>query len=183
MDNGASSYRRFLDGNDEGMYELVRDYKDGLIYFLNSIVGNVHTAEDIAEDVFIKLAIKKPRYNGKASFRTWLYTIGRNLALNHLKRLSRHPEESVEEQAEFASDEEDLYDAVVRKEEYRKLHEAIKKLKPAQAEVLTLHYFEEMSTEEIGQILGKKKHAVEEMLSRARKALKEIMEVDGYEEL
>ncbi len=40
MDNGASSYRRFLDGEDEGFYEIVRDYKDGLLLYVNSIVGN-----------------------------------------------------------------------------------------------------------------------------------------------
>ena len=51
MDNGASSYRRFRDEGDmEGLADIIRDYKDGLIFYLCSILGNIHTAEDIAED-------------------------------------------------------------------------------------------------------------------------------------
>ena len=47
MDNGESSYRRYLSGDDEGLVEIIRDYKDGLILYLNSIVSNIHTAEYI----------------------------------------------------------------------------------------------------------------------------------------
>ena len=67
MDNGASSYRRFLDGDDNGFVEIVRDYKDGLILFLDSFVRNLSIAEDLAEDTFVKLGIKKPRSSGKSS--------------------------------------------------------------------------------------------------------------------
>ena len=49
MDNGASSYRRFReDGDESGLIEIIRDYKDGLILYLASIVGDVHTAEELA---------------------------------------------------------------------------------------------------------------------------------------
>ena len=64
MDNGASSYRRFLDGDDTGIVEIIRDYKDGLILYLNGITGNIHTAEEIMEDTFVKLVTKKPRFSG-----------------------------------------------------------------------------------------------------------------------
>ena len=47
MDNGASSYRRFLEGDDSGIVEIIRDYKDGLILFLNRYVNNIHTAEEL----------------------------------------------------------------------------------------------------------------------------------------
>ena len=45
MDNGASSYRRFLDGDDKGLAEIVRDYSDGLILYLNGVVNNISIAE------------------------------------------------------------------------------------------------------------------------------------------
>ena len=76
MDNGASSYRRFLDGDDNGFVEIVRDYKDGLILFLDSFVSNLSIAEDLAEDTFVKLGINKPHFSGKSSFKTWLYAVG-----------------------------------------------------------------------------------------------------------
>ena len=83
MDNGACSYRRFRDDGDEsGLVEIIRDYKDGLIFYLNSFVGNIHIAEELAEDTFVFLGTKKPRDKGKGSFKTWLYTIGRNVAID-----------------------------------------------------------------------------------------------------
>ena len=70
MDNGASSYRRFRDKGDEsGLAEIISDYNDGLIFYLTSIVGNIHTAEDLAEDTFVLLGTKKPRDKGKGSFK------------------------------------------------------------------------------------------------------------------
>ena len=58
MDNGASSYRRFLDGDENGFVEIVRDYKDGLILYLDSLVRNISAAEELAEDT-LKLKDKK----------------------------------------------------------------------------------------------------------------------------
>ena len=90
MDNGTENYRRFRENGDpDGLAEIIRDYMNGLILYLNSIVGNIHTAEDIAEDTFVLLGTKKPRDKGKSSFRTWLYTIGRNLAIDYLRKLPR----------------------------------------------------------------------------------------------
>ena len=104
MDNGASSYRRFRDNGDEsGLVEIIRDYKDGLILYLTSIVGNVQTAEELAEDTFVLLGTKKPRDKGKGSFKTWLYTIGRNVAIDHLRKHSKHIEVSIENQAELSA--------------------------------------------------------------------------------
>ena len=59
MDNGASSYRRFRnDGDESGLVEIIRDYKDGLILYLNSFVGNIQIAEELAEDTFVLLGTK-----------------------------------------------------------------------------------------------------------------------------
>ena len=78
MDNGACSYRRYLAGDDNGLADIIREYRDGLIFFLNGFVNDPDTAEDLAEDVFFRLAVKKPRFREKSSFKTWLYAIGRN---------------------------------------------------------------------------------------------------------
>ena len=96
MDNGALYYRRFLDGDDSGFVEIIKDYKDGLIIYLCSIIGNVHIAEDLAEDTFVRVITRKPRYSEKASFKTWLYTVGRNIAYDFLRKNSRTKEYSVQ---------------------------------------------------------------------------------------
>ena len=87
MDNGASSYRRFRDNGDiSGFDEIFMDYSDGLMLYLTSIVGNIWTAEELAEETFFLLGTKKPKFKEKCSFKTWLYKIGRNIALNYLKK-------------------------------------------------------------------------------------------------
>ena len=55
MDNGASSYRRFLDGDDKGLAEIVRDYSDGLILYLNGIVNNISVAEELMEETLFNI--------------------------------------------------------------------------------------------------------------------------------
>ena len=69
-DNGASSYRRFLNGDDEGLTEIVRDYKDGLMLYLNGFVNNISTAEELMEETFFKIITKKPRFREKNPFKT-----------------------------------------------------------------------------------------------------------------
>ena len=68
MDNGASSYRRFLDGDENGIVQIIKEYKDGLILYLNGFVRNVHTAEEIAEETFVKLVAKKAEVLQKQRF-------------------------------------------------------------------------------------------------------------------
>lgn len=63
MDNGASSYRRFLDGDDKGLAEIVRDYRDGLILYLHGIVDNISVAEELMEETFFKIVTKKPKFD------------------------------------------------------------------------------------------------------------------------
>lgn len=86
MDNGESSYRRFLAGDDEGLYEIICTYRTGLILYLNSFVQNIRTAEELAEDTFAELAIKCPKFSGKSSFKTWLFAIGRNITSKYIRK-------------------------------------------------------------------------------------------------
>ena len=66
MDNGASSYRRFREYNDEnGLVEIIKEYKDGLILFLAGIVGDITKAEELEEDTFVLIGVKKPRDSKK----------------------------------------------------------------------------------------------------------------------
>ena len=71
MENGASSYLRFLNGDKNGFVDIVKDYKDGLTLFINTIVKDIHISEEAANEVFLKLYVKKPKYtafmNGVAS--------------------------------------------------------------------------------------------------------------------
>ena len=86
MDNGAESYRRYRNGDDAGLAEMIDEYGDGLILYLNTYVHNLSVAEELAEDTFVRLVTRKPAYVERSSFKTWLYAIARNLAIDWLRR-------------------------------------------------------------------------------------------------
>lgn len=180
MDTGADNYRRFLNGDDNGFVEIVKDYKDGLILYLNSFVNNIYTAEELTEDTFVKLGIKRPKYTGKAAFKTWLYTIGRNVALDYIRKNSRHPETPINDYPALACDEADLEKSYIREERKIMLHKAMHNLKSEYRQVLWLIYFEEFSCKETAAVMKKSVHSVETLVYRARLSLKTELEKEGF---
>ena len=63
MDNGASSYRRYLNGDESAFHEIVKEYFDSLVFFVDRYVQDTAAAEDIALDIFALLAVDKWRFN------------------------------------------------------------------------------------------------------------------------
>ena len=186
MDNGASSYRRFReDGDESGLVEIIRDYKDGLIFYLNSFVGNIYTAEELAEDTFVLLGTKKPKDKGIGSFKTWLYTIGRNVAIDYLRRNSKGTNISIEDFSELVSDEQNLELNYIKEERKITVYRALGKLKSEYRQVLWLVYFENFSNKQAAVVMKKSLHSIETLVYRARKSLKSQLEMEGfvYEEL
>ncbi len=182
MDNGASSYRRFRDtGDDSALIEIIRDYKDGLILYLLSVVGDIQTAEELAEDTFVLLGTKKPRDKGGSSFKTWLYTIGRNIAIDHLRRQKRRRNCEVPLDETVSMIDTELEKSFIREERKIILHTAMNKLKPEYRQVLWLVYFEGMSNKETSAVMKKSVHNIETLVSRARKCLRKQLETEGFD--
>ena len=128
MDNGASSYRRFLDGDDKALAEIVKDYSDGLTLYLNGIVDNISVAEELMEETMFKIITKKPRFNAKCSFKTWLYTIGRNVAIDYLRHNAKRSDTSFNDMENYIHDEQDLERLYIIEEQKISVHRALKKL-------------------------------------------------------
>lgn len=181
MDTGARNYLRYLEGDDEGIAEIVREYREGLIFFLNGYVKNILTAEELTEDTFFKIMVKKPKYRSGASFKTWLYTIGKNTALDYLRKNSRHTRVS-EEELDRADLEQSAFErTVIRDEDKLALHKAMDKLPPQYRQILHLIFFEGFDNGESAKILKKTKRQVEMLTYRAKKALKAQLEKEGFE--
>ena len=179
MDNGESSYRRFLAGDDSGMVEIVRDYKDGLMLYLRSYTNDLSSAEDCVQDTFIRLAVKRPGFSGKCSFKTWLYTIGRNIAVDHMRSLFRHRRLSIDDCGDL-KDEADLEQSYLVSEERIILHRSLRRLKKEYQQVLYLTYFEDFGNSESAEIMGRSKKQIENLLYNARKALRTELEKEGF---
>ncbi len=185
MDNGASSYRRFLDGDDKGLAEIVRDYKDGLILYLNGFVNNVSVAEELMEETFFKIITKRPMFTAKRSFKTWLYTIGRNVAIDYLRHTSKQSHASSDDIEDYLKDEYDLEKMYIIEEQKIAVHKALRKLHPEYRQVLWLLYFDEFSYTEAAIIMKKSTRQMKNLVYRAKSALKSELDKEGfiYEEL
>ena len=176
MDKGEISYEKYKNGDDQGFYEIVREYFDGLAAYINGIVGDFGLAEELADDALLKLALKKPDFNKKSSFKTWLYSIGRNAALDSLRKKS-HVFVSIDDADGVTDGPEREY---IKSERNRQLYRALEKLKPEYREVLYLSYFEDMSADDISALTRKSKGSVYTLMNRARASLKEILQKEGF---
>ena len=181
MDQGNKHYRRFLNGEESAFDDILSLYRFHLIYFLNRYVHNVAIAEDLAEDTFLELLIHKQRFHFQSSLKSYLFTIGRNKALNYIKHskiaYSRFAETIPVEQETI-----DLEEQLLQKEKLGLLNLAMQELKEEYRIALHLIYFEEMSYEEAGKVMHKSRKQIENYAYRARNALKSILEQEGFQE-
>ena len=180
MDNGASSYRRFLDGDDEGLAEIVAEYKDGLILYLRTFVSDIYSAEELAEDTFFRLMVKKPRFSGKSSFKSWLYAIGRNATVDYIRHNSRISDTPVEDMAECLADESDLEKSYIREEDKLQVRRALNNLSHEYQQIIWLVFFEDLSSNEAGQIMRKSPRQIRNLLYRAKQSLRSELEKEGF---
>ncbi len=180
MDNGESSYRRFLMGNNEGLLEIIREYRTGLLLYLNSFVQNIHTAEDLTEDTFFEIMVKRPKFSGKSTFKTWIYSIGRNIAAKNLRKDAKLSVVPLELQ-EYLADEESIEINYIKSEQNRMVHQALHQLKLEYRQILYLSYFENFSIKEISLITKQSEKQVKNLLYNAKKSLKSELERSGFE--
>ncbi len=180
MDLGAEAYARFLAGDDGAMLELVRLYRPGLTFFIGGIVGNADLAEELTQETFVKLCVKRPKNRGGGTFKTWLYAMGRNLALDALRRRNRRAEEPLPPELPAPAAAGDPADAVLRAEDAAAVRRALGGLSTAYRQALTLTYYEGFDVPSLAKILKKNPHAVSALLYRARAALKAQLEQEGF---
>ncbi len=179
MDNGASSYRRFLDGDESAFESIMKELFRGLVFFIDGFVHDTHAAEDIAIDTFSDLVVHRHRYNFKVSLKTYLYMIGRSRALDYIKH--RKVIEFVElSEAHAVTDETaTLEEIVLADDRKRQVNAAIAKLPEDMRVVVHLIYFEEMTYEEAAKVMKKNRKQVDNLLYRAKKELRTVLGKDG----
>ncbi len=178
MDNGASSYRRFLDGDESAFDEIMQGLFHNLVFFINRYVHDMYAAEDIAIDAMSDLIVHRHRYNFKVSLKTYLFMIGRSRALDYIKHRKIIDFVELSETTELA-DERKLEEIVLVEERKLKLHAAIAKLPEDMRVAIHLVYFEELSYDETAKVMKKNRKQVDNLLYRAKKELRIILGEDG----
>jgi RNA polymerase sigma-70 factor (ECF subfamily) len=172
----------------EGAFEvLVERYQHRLLGVMVHLVGRVDEAEDLTQDVFLRIYKARKGYRPRAKFSTWLFTIANNLALNHLRSKGRNPTVALEAGSADSTSMRPAEEKVVARDgtasaQMRKVElsevvrEALEELGEDQKMAVLLNKFEEMSYAEIAEVMSRSEAAVKSLLARARMNLRERLE-------
>lgn len=169
-------------GDIRAFEELVERHQRAVIGTVAKMLGNASDAEDIAQQVFVRIWKSAVRYEAQAKFTTWLFTITRNLVFNEVRRRQRKPTVSVDEREETTHRTvEDLQavspdDEMLQTEIEEAIDRAIQGLPDKQRMAVVLRRYEEMPYEEIAAVLEMSIPAVKSLLFRARAHLKEALQ-------
>lgn len=175
--------------------ELVNEYREGLMNFIYRYVRDMHTAEDLAEDVFVEVLLHPDRFRRASSEKTYLFAIGRNKAVDHIRKHSRlvligggesgGDEEGfgsfenafgTEERLRQIADENDPALQVIKKEEVSALRKAMSEINEDYREALELIYYEDMTYDEAGKVLKKNRKQIENLIYRGKRSLAKKLE-------
>ena len=179
MDNGASSYRRFLDGDKAAFDDIMNEYRLPLTMFINRYVHDLWTAEDIAIDVFSYLIVNPHRYNFKVSLKTYLFMLGRSRALDWLRHRKVLKLVELTEAAHAEDGSATLEQLVITDERKQAVNEALRQLPEQLRTAVHLIYFENMTYEEAAGVMKKNRKQVDNLLYRAKKELRIILGKGG----
>lgn len=177
-----------ISADDQSAFEqLVLKYQDRLVGFFFHIVRDRSVSEDLAQEAFLRVYKARERYEPTARFSTWLFRIAHNLASNQIRGAVRRKEVSLQTRNStdsnssldtFLAEQSALMPArtLDSREMQQLVRDAVEQLSERQRTAVILHRFEDMSYEEIGDVMGLGTVAVKSLLSRARIKLKESLE-------
>ena len=168
-------------GDHRAFRELVERHQNAVVGTVAKMLGNASEAEDIAQQVFLRVWRHAKRYRPDAKFTTYLFTITRNLVFNESRRKKRRNEVSADEREEnshthIPADPNRQPDSELLQEELRQaVDKAIASLPEPQRMAVVLRRYEQMPYEEIARVLDVSVSAVKSLLFRARAALRDAL--------
>jgi RNA polymerase sigma-70 factor (ECF subfamily) len=164
---------RFLSGEEAAFDALVKKYQNYVVNIVYSLLGVNTSAEDIAQEVFIKVYQNLDTFEKKSSFSTWLYRITINTSYNHIK--SRKAHLPLEELGELTDIREIAVEHMENRERQQIINKAIQNMPFKYRTVLVLKDIEGLSYQDIAKTLNCPLGTVESRLARARDILKKIL--------
>jgi RNA polymerase sigma-70 factor (ECF subfamily) len=174
----AAIARGLKDGDPELLDQLIEQYQHRLMRYLMFLTGKREVAEDLFQEVWIRVLRRGSQYNGKARFDTWIFTIARNLVIDLSRKRTMA---SLDEMREGGEDERPFeivaagpspLEQFQFSEDAAELATVLQSLEPAYREVLSLRFHEELSLEEISSLTRAPLSTVKSRLYRGLAALK-----------
>jgi RNA polymerase sigma-70 factor, ECF subfamily len=170
-------------GDDSAFEYLVQKYRRPMLGFMYRMAHSTAVAEDLAQEVFLRVYRSREKYEASAKFTTWLYRIASNLAVNHA-RDTRHqrPENTVSldepDQAtgltiDLPDDSLTAEEAILRRERLAAIRQRVEALPERQRIALIMHKYQQMDYRQIGEVLKLSESAIKSLLFRAYETLRE----------
>ncbi len=185
---------RVREDDSQAFADLVDAYNHRLVTVLQHLVGHADEAEDLAQEVFLRVYRSRKKYHPKAKFSTWLFTIANNLALNVLRDRQRRPQIPLNTREsgplgprpaeQLVHDRGGQPHHRMQQQELEEVvRQALDTLNDRQRVAVVLNKFEDMNYAEIAEVMNLTTKAVKSLLSRAREnlrlALREYVEMDA----
>ncbi len=172
--------------NRDGFEEIITEYLKLVYNFVYRFVGDQAMAEDITQETFVKVWKNLKKFNQKQNFKTWIFTVARNTAIDWLRKkrnitfseLDRNLEEGKISFEENIVNLEPLPDEVFEKKELvQKLEKILSQIHPDFREIIILHHTEEMTFEEVARIVGKPVNTVKSQYRRALHQIRNLIRI------
>jgi RNA polymerase sigma-70 factor (ECF subfamily) len=170
-------------GDEAGYNYLVQKYHRQIIHFLFRMVRNESVAEELAQEVFLRVYRSRESYRAEAKFSTWLYRIATNLAVNHARDTKHEriaekleldaPDEESGTTPEVADAEINVEQRMLRDERLAAIKAQVTALPERQRMAVLMHKYEEMDYRQIGEVLKLSESATKSLLFRAYQTLRE----------
>ena len=185
MDSPLSSedlMTRIAKGDGEAFEILVNRHQASVLNLIYRFIGDRTQAKDLAQEVFLRVWQASKSYKPEARFSTWIYRITANLCFNELKSSRRKKwfqflrsdaDHEVQTEEDFPDNSPSPEDLLLVKERSRQITDALQRLPENQRMALILKRYDDLSYQEIAQILGCSVSAVESLLVRAKRTLQE----------
>ena len=179
----AAIMLRVAEGDEAGFNYLAEKYHRPMIHFLYRMVGNQAVAEELAQEVFLRVYRARSSYRAEARFTTWLYRIATNLAVNHA-RDTRHeraaqtvyldqPDEETGTTPDVADDEPTAEQQMLRDERMAAIRRHVMALPERQRMAVLMHKYQGMDYRQIGDVLKLSESATKSLLFRAYQTLRD----------
>ena len=176
-DTGLYNYTRYLLGDKPALNELVRTYSDSLTRYAYCYLNDASAAEDVMEETFATLIVKRKKFKDEQHFHAYLYKVARNKSIDYLRRQGR--EDSLEDIEDVISSH-NTEDIALKNERNRTIYVCMQQLPTQYRDVLYLCYIDGFTTEEVCQIMHLNTKQVYNLLARAKAALKKIFLKEGF---
>lgn len=172
--------QRIIEGNDGEFSLVLKAYLKPVYNFIIRLINDREAAEDVAQETFFKAWKNMRHFDPEKNFKTWLYTIAKRTAFDYLKKKKAMPFSSFEDEngnnfIDSASGEESIEKILEREDAARALDKALEKIPKHYQVILILRYKDDLSLQEIAEILGEPYNTVKSRHARALAKLNDVL--------